>query len=134
MAETKRCPYCAEEIQAEAVRCKYCRSRLMSFDVDRWHRSHPEARLAGVCAAVAHVLALPVAAVRLAFVVLTFFHLLGPLVYVALWLVIPRQPGGESQLERLLRWALSLARVVSGRRNGPSASNSVQRSPMNGHL
>ena len=121
MAELKRCPYCAEEIQAEATRCRYCRSRLASFDPQRWHRSHPETKLAGVCAALAHALAVPVAIVRLAFVVLTFFHLLGVFIYASLWLLIPRRPGGESQLEVLLRWALDLAGMLSGRRSGPPA-------------
>ena len=125
MADTKRCPYCAEEIHAAAVRCRYCRSRLTSFDVERWHRSHPEARLAGVCSALAQVLAVPVAVVRLVFVVLTFFHLLGLLVYGALWLVIPARPGGESPLEILLRRALNLAAVLSGRGSGPPDSKCV---------
>ena len=38
---------------------------------------------------MAHALAVPLPAVRLAFVVLTFFHLLGPLLYAGLWLIIP---------------------------------------------
>ena len=93
MEGIKDCPYCDEEIRSEAIRCRYCRSRLTSFDAGRWHRSHADGRLAGVCAALGSALAVPVAAVRLAFVVFSFFHLIGPLLYGMLWLIIPKRPG-----------------------------------------
>ncbi len=118
MAETKRCPYCAEEIQAAAVRCRYCRSRLTTFDADRWHRNYPEARIAGVCAAIAHAVTVPLPAVRLAFVILSFVHFLGVFVYAGLWLIIPLDPGGESHLEMLLRRALDLVGRLAGRSDG----------------
>jgi phage shock protein PspC (stress-responsive transcriptional regulator) len=121
MNGTRKCPYCAEEIAAEAVRCRYCRSRLGSLDPARWHRSHPERRLAGVAAAVSHAFAFPVGMVRLGFIVLTFFHLIGPLVYGVLWLIIPSLPGDESPLEHGLERA---KRMVGQLRAKPPASGS----------
>lgn len=102
MEATRRCPYCAEEIAAEALRCKHCRSRLSIVDPRGWYRDQPGRKVAGVAVAVARSLAWPVGAVRAAFVLATFFHFLGPILYLALWLTIPWQPGGDSLLDRAL--------------------------------
>jgi hypothetical protein len=80
-------------------------------------------------------LAVPVAAVRLVFVVLSFVHLLGPLLYGGLWLIIPRRPGEESLLERLLKRALDLAGILGGRRNEPPGpKNSIRPSAIGDRL
>jgi phage shock protein PspC (stress-responsive transcriptional regulator) len=108
----RKCPYCAEDIQEAAVRCPHCRSRIAALDPNRWYRDHPERRVAGVAAAISHVLAVPVTIVRVGFVVLTFVHLIGPLVYLALWMLIPVVPGTPSPAERALgtaqRWIAAL--------------------------
>jgi phage shock protein PspC (stress-responsive transcriptional regulator) len=90
---------------------------LAAFDPERWFRDHPERRVAGVASAVARALALPVGAVRLGFIVLTFVHLLGPLVYGALWLLIPFTSGGDAPFTRALAWARdTLDRLIGERR------------------
>jgi phage shock protein PspC (stress-responsive transcriptional regulator) len=119
MDETRKCPYCAEDIRAEAVRCPYCRSRVAVFDAARWYRDHPERRVAGVTAAVAHALAFPVTAVRVGFVLLTFIHLLGPILYGALWLITPFAPGGRTSLDRALAAVEEWIASVRRRRPGP---------------
>ena len=116
MADTKRCAFCAEEIRAEAVRCPHCRSRLGSFELDRWHRGHEDARLAGVASAVAHALSLPVGAVRLGFVLLSLVHLIGALAYGALWLIVPPRLGESSVSSNWSRGR------PSGRAGSPAAA------------
>ena len=103
METMRRCPYCDEEIRAEAIRCRHCRSRLTAFDLNSWYRDLPDRRVAGVAAAVAHACAIPVTAARFAFLVLTPFHLLGAIAYAALWLLVPFRPGEEPPFGRLVR-------------------------------
>ena len=121
---TRKCPYCAEEIPAAAVRCRYCRSRLAGLDPAHWYRDHPERRLLGVAVAIARAFAVPVGMLRAAFIALTFFHLLGPIIYAALWLVIPFAPGDAAPFERAVGWI----RMVLG----PSDRCGDARRPMPG--
>ena len=112
---TRKCPYCAEDIPLAAVRCRYCRSRLTTLDPAHWYRDHPDRRFGGVAVAVARALALPVAVVRVGFIALAFFHLVGPIIYAALWLVIPFRPGDEAPFER----GVGLVRDFFGHDDGP---------------
>jgi phage shock protein C len=120
MDGTRKCPYCAEEIRPEAIRCPHCRSRIAALDPARWYRDHPERRIAGVAAAVAHAVALPLTVVRVGFVVATFVHFLGPIVYGALWLLIPFRPGEPSPIARLIDAIRDLVAGFGGpRRTAP---------------
>src|SRR5262249_30144203 len=109
MDDTRTCPYCAEEIPAAAVRCRYCRSRLSSFEPAAWYRDLPERRVAGVAAALARPLAMPVGLVRVGFIVRTSFPLLGLVWSAALGLLIPFAPGDRSLLACVVDHARALA-------------------------
>jgi phage shock protein PspC (stress-responsive transcriptional regulator) len=111
MSDLRACPYCAEDVAAAAVRCPYCRSRLVALDLSGWCRDHPERRLGGVAAAIAHGLGVPVVIVRVAFVLLTLFVFhVGPAIYAIGWLMLPYAPGDEPPLERALSGMLDTLR------------------------
>jgi phage shock protein PspC (stress-responsive transcriptional regulator) len=93
MTGTKSCPYCAEEIRAEAVKCRHCGSFLepgARHLMEEWTRSSEGRMIAGVCAGLARRFGISVTVFRLAFVV---GALLGfgtaIILYVVLWVVMP---------------------------------------------
>ena len=95
-AGNKRCPYCAEEIRAEAVKCRWCGSLLEpgSALTRTWYRAREGKMIAGVCAGLAEQFGMSVTILRLAFVLGTLVSgfMLGLVIYLVLWVVMPYRP------------------------------------------
>ncbi len=102
--ETKKCPYCFEEIKTEAVKCKWCRSSLTpEVQTVNWYRDLPTRRFLGVASALGVNTGINVLAWRIMFIVLTLFHGIGLIAYLAVWLLTPFHQNGRSPMERSVR-------------------------------
>ena len=84
------CPYCRTENQPGGSRCAHCTSWI---GIRReWTRARHDAMLGGVCRGIANHLGIPVAAVRLAFLIGLLCGGWGLLFYLFLWIAMPKEP------------------------------------------
>ena len=94
----KKCPFCYEEIQDQAVKCKHCGEILngnapQSRSGAKLYRSDTDSMLAGVCGGLAEYAGMDGTVMRLLFVLATIFTgiLPGIIAYFVMAIVVPEK-------------------------------------------
>ncbi len=87
------CPYCKSDVAPGATRCPACTTWIADPPpVREWLRARDGALVAGVARGLSRHFGVPVAAVRLVFLLSVLLGGWGILAYVALWIAMPREP------------------------------------------
>jgi len=87
------CPYCRTENETGAIRCRHCTSWMDQRPLQReWYRARDGKMIAGVCRGLADRFSLPIALVRVLFILSICAGGWGIILYIALWIAMPLQP------------------------------------------
>ena len=96
------CGRCAREIEIDSVYCRHCGARVAATagPARRLFRSTTDRKIGGVCGGLAEYFAVDATLVRLLAIVLAIYPgavVLGVLVYLIAWAVIPPAPAAPLQ-------------------------------------
>jgi phage shock protein PspC (stress-responsive transcriptional regulator) len=98
--DSKKCPYCCEEIHVEANKCRWCGSSFRPEAVSsNWERDLPGRIFLGVARRLSEKTDVHANIWRIGFIASSFIYGFGILVYFTIWALTPFRQNEPSPLE-----------------------------------